>query len=76
VLHLGCGLDTRFFPGTWPGGEWYDVDYSTSSTFAVSSIRPATTATSLSGIDHRPGWLSDIPGDRRCWRFGEGLTMY
>src|SRR5262245_1776738 len=28
VLHLGCGLDTRFLrldPG--PGVEWYDVDY-------------------------------------------------
>ncbi|MDT0406827.1 class I SAM-dependent methyltransferase, partial [Streptomyces edwardsiae] len=28
VLHLGCGLDGRFFrlrPG--PGVEWYDIDY-------------------------------------------------
>jgi O-methyltransferase involved in polyketide biosynthesis len=28
VLHLGCGLDSRFFrlaPG--PGIEWFDVDY-------------------------------------------------
>ena len=28
VLHVGCGLDGRFFrlqPG--PGVEWYDVDY-------------------------------------------------
>ena len=28
VLHLGCGLDSRFFrvqPG--PGVDWYDIDY-------------------------------------------------
>ena len=77
VLHLGCGLDSRFFrvePG--PGAEWYDVDYPD-----VAGLRQKLFPT----CDHYhviaasvtdPAWLQDIPSDRPTLAIGEGLTMY
>lgn len=77
VLHLGCGLDGRYFrlnPG--PGIEWYDVDYP-----EVAALRSQLYPTrdhyrvvSASVID--PGWLANIPGGRPVLAIGEGLTMY
>jgi O-methyltransferase involved in polyketide biosynthesis len=77
VLHLGCGLDARYFrldPG--PGIDWYDVDYPD-----VADIRrqmyPARDhyhVVSASVTD--PAWLNDIPADRPVLAIGEGLTMY
>jgi len=77
VLHVGCGLDSRFFrlqPG--PGIEWYDVDYP-----EVAALR----AQLYPAVEHYhvvaasvtdPGWLADIPAGRPALMIGEGLTMY
>ncbi len=77
VLHLGCGLDSRYHridPG--PGVDWYDVDYP-----AVADLRRAllparerchVLAASLTD----PSWLADVPADRPTLMVGEGLTMY
>jgi O-methyltransferase involved in polyketide biosynthesis len=77
VLHLGCGLDARFFrldPG--PGIEWYDVDYPD-----VADLRrqlyPARERYHLVAASVTdPAWLQDIPADRPVLAIGEGLTMY
>ncbi|MBA0048310.1 class I SAM-dependent methyltransferase [Mycobacteroides sp. LB1] len=77
VLHLGCGLDSRFFrlqPG--PGVEWYDVDYPD-----VAALRNQLYPTHehyhvVSASVTDPEWLNDIPGDRPVLTIGEGLTMY
>jgi O-methyltransferase involved in polyketide biosynthesis len=77
VLHLGCGLDTRFFrvaPGA--GVQWYDVDYP-----AVADLRRQLVPTHdrchiVSASVTDPAWLADIPADRPTLMIGEGLTMY
>ena len=77
VLHVGCGLDSRFFrlqPG--PGVEWYDVDYPESPRFAASSTRPLSAITSSPPRSPTRWWLADIPADRPTLMIGEGLTMY
>jgi len=77
VLHLGCGLDSRFFrvqPG--PGVEWYDVDYPD-----VAALREELFPTHdhyhvvAASVTH-PGWLAGIPAGRPALMIGEGLTMY
>ena len=43
VLHLGCGLDSRYYrldPG--PGVEWYDVDYPDVTELRTQSARRGT----------------------------------
>lgn len=77
VLHVGCGLDARFFrlePG--PGIDWYDIDYPD-----VAALRRQL----LPADDHNhvvaasvtdPAWFGEIPTDRPTLMLGEGLTMY
>ena len=77
VLHLGCGLDSRYFrldPG--PGVEWFDVDYPDVATLR-RQLYPErehyhVVATSVTD----PAWLADVPADRPTLMIGEGLTMY
>jgi O-methyltransferase involved in polyketide biosynthesis len=77
VLHLGCGLDGRFFrldPG--PGVEWYDVDYPD-----VAALRNQLYPTRdhyhvIAASVTDPAWFADIPPGRPTLMIGEGLTMY
>lgn len=77
VLHLGCGLDGRFFrldPG--PGVEWYDVDYpeviALRSKLFPERERNHLVAASVTD----PAWLAEVPTGRPVLMLGEGLTMY
>lgn len=69
VLHLGCGLDSRYFriaPGD--GVDWYDIDYP-----QVAALRKRfVVAASVTD----PAWLAGIADDRPTLVLGEGLTMY
>jgi O-methyltransferase involved in polyketide biosynthesis len=77
VLHLGCGLDARFFrlaPG--PGVEWYDIDYPD-----VADLRRQLYPTRdhyhlLAASVTDPSWFAEIPRGRPVLMIGEGLTMY
>jgi O-methyltransferase involved in polyketide biosynthesis len=77
VVHLGCGLDSRYFrldPG--PDVVWYDVDQP-----AVIELREQLFPT-------RPGyhliatsatdtvWLDELPADRPALLLAEGISMY
>jgi O-methyltransferase involved in polyketide biosynthesis len=77
VIHLGCGLDSRFFrldPG--PGVEWFDVDYpdvaALRQRFYPAGEHYHVVAASVTD----PGWLADIAAQRPTLVLGEGLTMY
>ncbi|MGU3503187.1 class I SAM-dependent methyltransferase [Mycobacterium sp. C31M] len=78
VLHLGCGLDSRYLrlaPGL--DVQWFDIDYP-EVTGLRRSLLPAgghsyhTIAASVTD----PAWLQDIPTDVPLLALGEGLTMY
>jgi O-methyltransferase involved in polyketide biosynthesis len=78
VLHLGCGLDPRYWrlaPG--PGVEWYDVDYPDVAELATALFPAAGThhhIVAASVTD--PAWPAEIATDRPTLMIGEGLTMY
>jgi O-methyltransferase involved in polyketide biosynthesis len=78
VLHLGCGLDSRYFrlaPG--PDVQWYDVDYPEVAELRGRLCPPGGDgyhAVAASVTD--PGWLRDIPVGSPVLAIGEGLTMY
>ncbi|WP_304116278.1 class I SAM-dependent methyltransferase [Mycolicibacterium bacteremicum] len=78
VLHLGCGLDSRYQrirPG--PGVEWFDIDYP-----EVCALRrrllPVGEANhhEIGASVTDPGWFADIPTGAPLLAIGEGLTMY
>jgi methyltransferase (TIGR00027 family) len=77
VLHLGCGLDSRFFrlqPG--PGVEWYDVDYPEVAALRTQLFPAVEHCHVVAASVADPGWLAGIPADRPALMIGEGLTMY
>jgi O-methyltransferase involved in polyketide biosynthesis len=77
VLHLGCGLDSRFFrvqPG--PGVEWYDVDYPEVAALRTQLYPVADHNHVVAASVTDPVWLAGIPADRPALVIGEGLTMY
>ncbi|HEY9305893.1 MAG TPA: class I SAM-dependent methyltransferase [Mycobacterium sp.] len=77
VVHVGCGLDARFFrlrPG--PGVEWYDVDYPEVAALRTQLYPAAEHYHVVAASVTDAGWLADIPADRPVLMLGEGLTMY
>jgi len=77
VLHVGCGLDSRFFRlQPCPGVEWYDIDYPEVATLRTQLYPTAEHCHVVAASVTDPGWLADIPADRPVLLLGEGLTMY
>ncbi|KZS74072.1 methyltransferase [Mycobacterium kansasii] len=77
VLHLGCGLDGRYFrlqPGS--AVEWYDVDYPEVAALFIRLYPAAAQHHVVAASVTDPGWLADVPNDRPALLIGEGLTMY
>lgn len=77
VLHLGCGLDSRFFR-VQPGAdvEWYDVDYPEVVALRTQLYPSPDHYRVIAASVTDPAWLEDIPADRPTLMIGEGLTMY
>ena len=77
VLHLGCGLDGRYFrlqPG--PAVQWYDVDHPEVAALFTQLYPTAARRHVVAASVTDPAWLADIPNDWPALMIGEGLTMY
>jgi O-methyltransferase involved in polyketide biosynthesis len=77
VLHLGSGLDTRYFrvePG--PSVEWYEIDYPDVAELRRQLLPTPEHYHVVAASVTDPAWLRDIPADRPTLALGEGLTMY
>ena len=77
VLHLGCGLDSRYFrvsPG--PDVQWYDIDYPDVAHLREQLYPSAEHYHVVAASVTDPAWLRDVPADRPTLMIGEGLTMY
>jgi O-methyltransferase involved in polyketide biosynthesis len=77
VLHLGCGLDSRYYRlGPGPGVEWYDVDYPAVAELRRQLYPPREHCHIVAASVTDPAWLAGIPADRPVLMLAEGLTMY
>ncbi len=77
VLHVGCGLDGRYFrlqPS--PRVEWYDVDYPEVAELRTRLYAAADHCHVVAASVTDPSWLDGIPDDRPALMIAEGLTMY
>ncbi|GGI78432.1 hypothetical protein GCM10011581_14410 [Saccharopolyspora subtropica] len=77
VLHLGCGMDSRFERICPPESvEWYDIDHpdvvGVRRRFFPDGPHRHTIGASVTA----PDLLDGIPGDRPVLVVAEGLTMY
>ncbi|OOK64502.1 leucine carboxyl methyltransferase family protein [Mycobacterium kansasii] len=68
VLHLGCGLDSRYFRVRPVSAvEWYDVDHPEVAALFTRLYPAAAHHHVVAASVTDPAWLADIPNDRpRC----------
>ena len=76
ILHLGCGMDSRYQRVTGCRAGWYDVDFP-----EVIAERKRYFAETeryhMIGSDVREAdWLTGIPGNRTAVIVMEGISMY
>ncbi|WP_206783988.1 class I SAM-dependent methyltransferase [Amycolatopsis sp. MtRt-6] len=77
VLHLGCGMDTRFQRLAPPETvHWYDVDYPEVIELREKLYDKAPNQTHIGSSVTDFGWLDQVPSDRPALIVAEGLTMY
>jgi O-methyltransferase involved in polyketide biosynthesis len=77
VLHLGCGMDTRFQRLAPPGTvHWYDVDYPEVVELREKLYPAAPNHTNIGTSVTDFAWLDQVPSDRPALIVAEGLTMY
>ncbi|MEZ0339456.1 class I SAM-dependent methyltransferase [Mycobacterium sp. pV006] len=77
VVHLGCGLDSRFWrtePG--PGVDWFDVDYPEVARLRTQLYPEAPGNHVVAASVTDPDLLARFPDDRPTLVLAEGLTMY
>jgi O-methyltransferase involved in polyketide biosynthesis len=77
VLHLGCGLDTRYFRlAPPPQVLWYDVDYPEVIALRSELIPEADNVFTVGSSVTDLAWLTQVPTDRPVLVIAEGLVMY
>jgi O-methyltransferase involved in polyketide biosynthesis len=77
VLHLGCGMDTRFQRLAPPSSvHWYDVDYPEVVELREKLYAGAPNHTNIGTSVTDFAWLDQVPSDRPALIVAEGLTMY
>lgn len=77
VLHLGCGLDARYFRlGPGDGVDWYDIDYPDVAELRRKLLPRADHNHLVAASVTDPAWFAEIPSGRPTLMLAEGLTMY
>lgn len=77
VLHLGCGMDTRFERlAPAPTVHWYDIDYPEVVELREKLYAQAPNRTNIGSSVTDFEWLDQVPSDRPTLIVAEGLTMY
>ncbi len=78
VLHLGCGLDSRFFRAGEKAAAWYDVDFPEVIAIRKNFFPESKTYHMIGSSVTEAGWIERIPnsGFDSVLVLAEGLMMY
>jgi O-methyltransferase involved in polyketide biosynthesis len=77
VLHLGCGLDTRYFRlAPLPQALWYEIDYPEVIALRSQLIPEIDKVSTIGSSVTDLAWLRTVPADRSVLVIAEGLVMY
>lgn len=75
VVHLGCGLDTRYFR-LQPAQQWFDVDVPQVIALRRKLYDDSDRYRMIGSSVTDPQWLDQIPAGRPGLIVAEGLLMY
>lgn len=76
VVHLGCGLDSRYERLGRPQIPWLDVDYPEVIELRRNFFREDSCYRMVGGSVLEKGWLDEVPPGRSAVVVAEGLLMY
>ncbi len=77
VLHLGCGLDSRFYRLNVPASvQWFNVDFPDVIRLREQLYQDCPGMHSVSASITEAGWLQMIPVDRPVFVLSEGVFPY
>ena len=77
VLHLGCGLDSRFLRVGFNRGAWYDIDYPDVINLRRQFYGESDDYHMIDSSVTAQGWLDQIPvANNPAYIVAEGLLMY
>jgi O-methyltransferase involved in polyketide biosynthesis len=76
VLHLGCGLDTRFFRVDNGRLRWYDLDLPDVIELRKKFFAPTDRYRMIASPVTDFSWMEGIPRGRPLFTAAEGLMMY
>lgn len=77
VLHLGCGLDTRYLRLRPPAGvQWFDVDVPQVIDLRRKLYDDTDGYRMIASSVTDAHWLDQVPADRPAMIVAEGLLMY
>ena len=76
IIHVGCGMDSRFLRVSAKNHDWYDVDFSEVIEERKRYYRE-TDVYHMLGTDIREeNWLNNIPQKKHAIVVMEGVSMY
>lgn len=76
VLHLGCGLDSRYLRVGSPKGSWYDLDFPDVIALRRKFFKEAPGWRMIASEVTDLRWLDRIPESGPACIIAEGLLMY
>lgn len=77
VLHLGCGLDSRFERVGSPKAKWFDLDFEEVISLRRTFFEETGQYHMLGGSVTDPRWMDALPGNAaEALVIAEGLLMY
>lgn len=77
ALHLGCGLDSRYYRIGNSGVDWYDVDFKEVIDIRKAFYEETNNYHLIASSVTESGWIEKIPQDKKQYIVvAEGLFMY
>ena len=76
VIHIGCGMDSRFLRAGENCSEWYDVDFPEVIEERRRYYEESDRYQMLAGDARAPEWLMHIPCGEKAVVIMEGISMY
>jgi len=76
VLHVGCGMDSRFLRVGTTGCQWYDVDFPEVIEERKRYFEEAEDYHMIGSDIREDAWLSPIPAGKTAIIVMEGVSMY
>ncbi len=76
ILHIGCGMDSRYLRVNEKADHWYDIDFPDVIAERKRYYEENAHYKMLEGDASKPTWIKDLPEAKNVLVLLEGISMY